>query len=128
MEWRINSCNNGICSSLVQLPRMINKRSQNIYIPPDTLDFGIYRFNFTVQVWFHQQRINRTITNATLKKEELVYIEISQSTVTDNLVQFGTSEITASHRKDLILDPGRYSEDPGRGEFNASVSTFFFTY
>lgn len=50
------------------------------------------------------------------------YITITYSSATANLVKFGTSIITNSFNKPLILDPGAYSEDPDAGRFNARVS------
>lgn len=124
MQWRINRCNDSNCSLPVQLNRSISTRSENIYIPEETLDFGIYRFNFDVHAWGYQRRSDGSVTYGSHTKEENIYIEISHSNITAHLVRFGTSEITASHEKDLILDPGRYSKDPNLSEFNASVSTF----
>ena len=124
MEWRIHRCNDSNCSSPIALPQSINTRSQNIYIPAETLDFGIYRFNFFVQATIYQQPPSGTVSYSSMTQQEKIFIEISQSNITANLVQFGTSEITAGGGKDLILDPGHYSVDSDLGEFNTSVSRF----
>jgi hypothetical protein len=49
-------------------------------------------------------------------------VKIIQSNITVNLVPYGTSMITISPKKDLILDPGSYSIDPDFIRFNTTVS------
>ena len=51
-----------------------------------------------------------------------VYVHITPSGITANLVQLGTSMITSWHEQDLKLYPGTYSVDPDEDIFNASVS------
>ncbi len=57
-----------------------------------------------------------------LKTSSYVYIQITPSGITANLVQLGTSMITSGHEKDLTLNPGAYSVDPDENYFNGSVS------
>jgi hypothetical protein len=51
-----------------------------------------------------------------------IYVEITSSGITANLIQYGTSMVTSGHEQDLKLDPGTYSVDPDENVFNASVS------
>jgi hypothetical protein len=51
-----------------------------------------------------------------------VYVQITPSGITANLVQLGTSMITSGHEQDLKFDPGTYSVDPDENVFNSSVS------
>ena len=51
-----------------------------------------------------------------------VYVRIISSSITPNLVQYGTSMITRGYQQDLLLDPGTFSVDPDAVTFNASVS------
>jgi hypothetical protein len=57
-----------------------------------------------------------------LKTSSLVYVQITPSSITANLVQYGTSMITIGHEQDLKLDPGTYSVNPDASVFNATVS------
>ena len=50
-----------------------------------------------------------------------VYVKITPSGITTNLVQLGTSMITSGHELDLKFDPGTYSVDTDGYEFNATV-------
>ena len=55
-----------------------------------------------------------------------VYVTITPSTITPNLMPFGTSAITHGRAYDLLLDPGAYSDDPDALTFNATVSLHGF--
>ena len=61
-----------------------------------------------------------------------VYVKITPSGITANLIQYGTSTITLGYEQDLTLDPGTFSVDLDGTAFNASVSVsssdFFFTW
>jgi hypothetical protein len=57
-----------------------------------------------------------------LKTSSPVYVQITPSSITANLFQYGTSMITSGHEQDLKLDPGTYSVDPDENVFNATVS------
>jgi len=59
---------------------------------------------------------------SSLTRSSSVYVEITRSGITANLVQYGTSMITIGHEQDLKLDSGRYSIDPDENVFNASVN------
>ncbi|UJR11342.1 hypothetical protein I4U23_015523 [Adineta vaga] len=81
-----------------------------LYIPARTLLYGLYEIKLTVNM------IN--LTN--LSSSATVYVRITASGITANLIQFGTSMITRGNRQDLQLDPGNYSIDPDQNTFNAS--------
>jgi len=57
-----------------------------------------------------------------LKTSSSIYVEITPSGITANLIQYGTSMVTSGNQQDLKLDPGTYSVDPDENVFNASVS------
>ena len=81
-------------------------------IPARTLPYGIYELQLTV-----------LMTNSPLlRTSSIVYVQITPSGITANLVQLGTSMVTSGHQQDLNLDPGSYSIDPDENTFNSSVS------
>jgi hypothetical protein len=57
-----------------------------------------------------------------LTSSSSVYVQITPSGITANLVQLGTPAITSGHEQDLVFDPGTYSIDLDEDTFNASVS------
>jgi len=59
---------------------------------------------------------------SSLTTSSFVYVQITPSGITANLVQLGTSMITSGYEQDLNFDPGTYSVDPDENSFNASVS------
>ena len=81
-----------------------------MYIPSNTLQYGIYQLELRVT----------TIDNSSLTNSSSVYVEISPSGVTANLVPLGTSVVTSGDQQNLILNPGNYSKDPDGFEFNSS--------
>ena len=81
-----------------------------MYIPSNTLQYGIYQLELRVT----------TKDNSSLTSSSSVYVEISPSGVTANLVPLGTSVVTSGDQQNLILNPGNYSKDPDGFEFNSS--------
>ena len=81
-----------------------------MYIPSNTLQYGIYELELRVT----------TIDNSSLTSSSSVYVEISPSGITANLVPLGTSVVTSGDQQNLILNPGNYSKDPDEFEFNSS--------
>ena len=81
-----------------------------MYIPSNTLQYGIYQLELRVT----------TIDNSSLTSSSSVYVEISPSGITANLVPLGTSVVTSGDQQNLILNPGNYSKDPDGFEFNSS--------
>ena len=57
-----------------------------------------------------------------LTNSSSIYVQITPSGITANLVQLGTSMITSGYEQDLKLDPGTYSVDADGYIFNKSVS------
>jgi hypothetical protein len=110
-QWIIKNCTS-ICSNQIQLGQTIITTLSEIYIPARTLAYGIYELKLTVTMaglsW--------------LTTSSSVYVRITPSGITANLVQLGTSMITSGHELDLQLDPGTYSVDPDENVFNSSVS------
>jgi len=81
-----------------------------LYIPSNTLQYGVYELELRVT----------TKDNSSLTSSSSVYVEISPSGVTANLVPLGTSVVTSGDQQNLILNPGNYSKDPDGFEFNSS--------
>lgn len=77
-----------------------------------TLAYGTYQLqlNVTMVVW------------PTLTASAYAYVTITETGITANLVQYGTSMVTRGNLQDLTLDPGTFSVDPDEDTFNASVS------
>jgi hypothetical protein len=110
-QWTIINCTT-MCSSQIQTNSLISTTFSELFIPARFLPYGIYKLSLTITM----------VSIPSLISSASVYVEITRSGITANLVQFGTSLITSSPENDLILDPGRYSVDPDSNTFNASVS------
>lgn len=63
------------------------------------------------------------ITPSMLNASSSAYVQITPSSITANLVQYGTSMITRGYQQDLTLDPGTFSLNPDGYIFNATVSS-----
>ena len=112
IQWTINRCT-PICSTVpLQLPASIIITASELFLPALTLDYGTYLLTLTVAMAAAPKQISTAS----------VYASITPSTITANLMPFGTSMIAHGRGKDLILDPGTYSVDPDAATFNASVS------
>jgi hypothetical protein len=83
-----------------------------LYIPPETLDFGIYELKLTVT----------TTSSSNLTSTASVFIKIISLTIVVNLIQSEASLITNGYNQNLILNPGSYSVDLDGSGINASVS------
>jgi hypothetical protein len=92
-------------------PTIITTFSE-LYIPARTFAYGTYELKLTVTM----SGISWLTTSSS------VYVIITASGITANLVQLGTSMITSGHERDLVLDPGTFSVDLDENVFNASVS------
>ncbi len=110
-QWIINNCTSN-CSYQIQLDPTVLTTFSELYIPARTLAYGIYKLDLTVTM----------IKYPLLKTTVSVYVQITPSEITANLVQLGTSMITSGFETDLTLDPGSYSVDPDQNVFNATVS------
>jgi hypothetical protein len=107
------------------MDKKIISTNSELFIPANTLPYGIYQLTLTVSM----------IVDPSLTNSSSIYVHISPSGVTANLVQLGTSVVTSGHQQNLKLDPGNFSIDPDGYPFNASVcytyiselSTFFIS-
>ena len=109
-KWTIINCTS-LCSSQIETDSSIDTTYSELFIPAQTLPYGIYQLQLTVTM----------VAMPDLISSASVYVEITQSGITANLVQFGTSLITSNSHTNLILNPGKYSIDPDWSTFNASV-------
>ncbi len=112
-QWTIKNCTSVVCNQ-IQLSQTIITTFSELDIPARTLPYGIYELTLSVTM----------VQFPSLKTNSSVYVRITQTDITANLVQLGTSMITSGHEQDLKLDPGAYSIDPDAGVFNASVSQY----
>jgi len=103
------------CSSQILLDSTIETTFSELYIPARKLEFGIYELQLTVTMSKYP----------TLKTSSSVYVRITPSGITANLVQLGTSMITSGYEQDLKLDPGTYSNNPDENTFDSTVSLSF---
>jgi len=108
MKWIIKDC----AANCTQLDPLILTTTSELYIPARTLAYGIYELQFIV-----------TMTKyPSLTTSASVYIRITPSGITANLIQLGTSMITSGYKQDLKLDPGSYSVNPDEDHFNSTVN------
>ena len=96
----------------MQLDPTISTTLAELYIPARTLAFGTYELQLTVTMSKYPL----------LKTSSSVYVEITPSGITANLVQLGTSMITSGRTQNLQLDPGTYSINPDENSFDSTVS------
>ena len=112
IQWTITNCTSASCSLPINLNKKVITTLSELYIPSRNLDYGIYQLTCTV-----------TMTAVpSLKSSSSVFVQITATGITANLVQFGTSMITRGNDQDLFLNPGTFSVDPDEDFFNASVS------
>ena len=110
-QWTINNCTSS-CPYQISLDPSILTTLSELYIPARTLGYGIYKLQLTVTM----------VKYPLLTTTAFIYIKITPSGITANLVQLGTSMITSGFATDLTLNPGSYSVDPDENIFNTSVS------
>ncbi|CAF4038351.1 unnamed protein product, partial [Adineta steineri] len=108
-QWTITNCTS-ICLQKVQLDSTIITTLSEFYIPRNTLAYGIYELKLTVTM----TKVPR------LTSSSAVYIQITSSGITANLIEYGTSMITRGKQQNLEFDPGSYSIDYDNNVFNAS--------
>ena len=114
IQWKIYSCTDSNCLKSIQIDSSISRTFNELYIPSQTLSYGLYQLKSTVTM----------NTSTSLKSSQSAYIQIIPAGITANLVPFGTSMITKGYQQDLQLNPGLYSIDLDGYEFNASVNFF----
>ncbi|UJR19272.1 hypothetical protein I4U23_022401 [Adineta vaga] len=108
-QWTIKNCSSSCLHQIPSNPTVITTFSE-LYIPSRTLPYGLYEIKLTVTM------INMT----SITSSAIVYIQITPSGTTANLIQYGTSMITHGYQQNLQLDPGSYSVDPNENTFNVS--------
>ncbi|UJR06735.1 hypothetical protein I4U23_011024 [Adineta vaga] len=106
-QWTIKNCTNISCTHSISLDPTINTKASELYIPANTLPYGIYNFTLTVTI-LHFSTVS------------YVLIEIVRSDIVVNLIQLGTPMITSGYQQNLIINPGAYSRDLDGYTFNAS--------
>ncbi|CAF0948798.1 unnamed protein product [Adineta steineri] len=110
MKWTINNCTSTSCSFEIVLNEKVMTTYSELYIPARTLDYGVYQLTLTVTM----------IDSPNLKSSSSVYVRITATGITANLVQLGTSMVTRGDQQDLLLDPGTFSVDPDEDTFDAT--------
>lgn len=111
MKWIIRNCSLN-CSFQMNFNNLIITTLSELYIPRQTLAYGLYQFQCIVQ----------SIYSTNLSVSSLAYVKINPSDVIANFVRLGSSMITQGAEQDLLLDPGSYSVDPDANSFDASVN------
>ncbi|CAF4174874.1 unnamed protein product, partial [Adineta steineri] len=109
-KWTIKNCTSISCSFEILLNEKVMTTFSELYIPSRTLAYGVYQLTLTVIM----------IDSPNLKSSSSVYVRITATGITANLVQLGTSMITRGDQQDLLLDPGRFSVDPDKDTFDAT--------
>lgn len=112
ISWTLTRCTTICSSSPLPLPASVITTLSELFLPPHTLDYGTYQLTLTVAL----------STAPRLTSTAVAYMTITPSSITPNLMPFGTSMITQGRSQDLVLDPGTNSIDPDTKSFNASVS------
>jgi len=102
-------------SNVIPFDSQIETTFSELFIPSRKLPFGIFELQLTITLDKYP----------TLNHSSSVYVEITPSGITANLVQLGTSMITSGFEQDLKLDPGTYSVDPDEVSFDSKVSFQF---
>ncbi|CAF0846743.1 unnamed protein product [Adineta steineri] len=109
-KWAIKNCTSTSCSFEILLNEKVMTTYSELYIPSRTLNYGVYQLTLTVIM----------IDSPSLKSSSSVYVRITATGITANLVQLGTSMITRGDQQDLLLDPGTFSIDPDENTFDAT--------
>ncbi len=110
-QWIVKNCTS-ICSNQILLGQTITTTLSELYIPARTLSYGTYQLNLIVTMTMFPL----------LTTTSSVYVSITASGITANLVQLGTSMVTSGYDQNLKLDPGTYSVNPDESVFNGSVN------
>lgn len=110
-QWKVKKCLSN-CVAMIEWNVTIDTVSSELFIPAFTLPVGIYQLTLTVG----------TVSSRSTSASASVFVQITAADVVASLMYFGTSMISNAHDVDLNLDPGRFSVDPERSTFDASVS------
>ena len=99
-QWIIYKCTSN-CSICHDLDDKTARASDEIYIPPNTLNFGVYQLTLTVIITTKSSQFNSSAS---------ILIEIARPVnVFVHLIEYRMSEITLGQTDDLLLEPRRYS-------------------
>ena len=109
-KWTIKNSTTVNVSEIPMVKKIVTTNSE-LYIPGNTLPYGIYQLTLTVSMIAYPSATNSRST----------YVQISPSGIIVNLVRLGTSIVTSGHEQDLKLDPGNFSMDPDGYPFNVTV-------
>ncbi|UJR08126.1 hypothetical protein I4U23_012402 [Adineta vaga] len=101
------SCKSSLSTSIVWT---IKNCTSTTCLTTITLTYGVYELTLNVKMTALPQ----------LKSSSTVYVKITPSGITANLVPLGTSMITRGDQQDLLFDPGTYSVDPDEDSFDAT--------
>ena len=112
MNWQISNCSTSNCSSAIQVDPSVITTGSELFIPARILPFGLFQLTLTVTM-----NVSSSLTSS-----KSVYVRITPSGITANLVPLGTSMITSGSEQDLQLNPGLYSVNLDDDHFNASVN------
>jgi hypothetical protein len=110
-QWSIETCLNSICSIREQFESSLSE----LFIPSNTLKYGIYRMTLTVKM----------INSPQLISSSIIYVQIIPSPIQVQVIQFGPSIIIQGQQQTLILNPGKYSIDPDEMNFNSTVNILY---
>ena len=110
-QWHIYNCSASQCSASINVN--FPSTSNEYFLPARTLPLGLYKIEFVVTL---QSRPLPSMTST-----RSIYLLITPSGITANLVLLGTSMITSGIQQDLRFNPGEYSIDLDEDQFNASV-------
>jgi hypothetical protein len=95
------------------IDKQINVDLSELYIPSNILPYGKYKFELKVTMIDYPNLISFSSS---------IYIVITPSGITSNLVELGTTLVTSGYKQNLELNPGNYSIDPDGYLFNATVN------
>jgi hypothetical protein len=84
-----------------------------LFVPGQTFLLDFYELQLTV---------TRNVSSMVSTTTKSIFVQITPSGITANLVLFGTSMITSGANQDLQLNPGKHSLDLDAKKCNASVN------
>jgi REJ domain len=99
-QWIIYNCTS-ICRIFHDLNDRTVKTFDEIYIPSNTLNVGVYQLTLKVLIATKSLLFNSS-TSILIKIARPVNVSV-------NLIEYRMSEITLGRTEDLLLEPGKYS-------------------
>jgi len=113
-KWKIYDCSL-ISSNQAELNQSMKPTLNDLLISTRILRYGLYKFELIVTM----------IDYPSLISSSFVYIEITRSIVTINLISFDKLMIIHDYQNNLILNPGEFSFDLNQIPFNKDVCYHF---